>query len=94
MNYETAKTIKLSAILDQIGACKIRTSNHEVWYLSPFRKEQTASFKVDLPKNIFYDFGEGFGGTTLDFVMRYYQCDIPNAFYFLSFLFLLYDELH
>lgn len=79
MNCETAKTIKLSSILDQIGAYKIRTSNHDVWYLSPFRKEQTASFKVDLRKNVFYDFGEGFGGTTLDFVMQYYQCDIPNA---------------
>lgn len=79
MNCETAKTIKLSSILDQMGACKIQTSNHEVWYLSPFRKEQTASFKIDLRKNVFYDFGEGFGGTTLDFVMRYYQCDVPKA---------------
>ena len=79
MNCETAKNIKLSSILDQIGACKIRTSNNEIWYLSPFRKEQTASFKVDLRKNLFYDFGEGFGGNVLDFVMRYYKCDIPNA---------------
>ena len=79
MKKKKKKTIKLSSILDQIGAYKIRTSNHEVWYLSPFRKEQTASFKVDLRKNVFYDFGEGFGGTTLDFVMQYYQCDIPNA---------------
>ena len=79
MNCETAKNIKLSSILDQIGACKIRTLNHEIWYLSPFRKEQTASFKVDLRKNLFYDFGEGFGGNVLDFVMRYYKCDIPNA---------------
>ncbi|MDO5638085.1 MAG: toprim domain-containing protein [Myroides sp.] len=79
MNCETAKTIKLSSILDQIGACKKRTSNNEIWYLSPFRNEQTASFKIDVPKNVFYDFGEGFGGNTLDFVMRYYQCDLTNA---------------
>lgn len=79
MNCETAKNIKLSSILDQIGACKIRTLNNEIWYLSPFRKEQTASFKIDIRKNVFYDFGEGFGGNVLDFIMRYYRCDLPNA---------------
>ncbi|WP_177763084.1 toprim domain-containing protein [Flavobacterium sp. I3-2] len=79
MNCETAKNIQLTSILDKIGACKIRTSNHDIWYLSPFRKEKTASFKVDIRKNIFYDFGEGFGGNTIDFVMRYFQCDISNA---------------
>lgn len=79
MNCETAKNIKLSSILDQIGACKIRTLNNEIWYLSPFRKEQTASFKIDIRKNVFYDFGEGFGGNVLDFIMRYYRCDLSNA---------------
>ena len=76
MNSEKAKNIPLIALLDKIGACKIRTSNNDVWYLSPFRNEKSASFKVNTQKNLFYDFGEGFGGTTLDFVMRYYQCDI------------------
>ena len=79
MNCETAKNIKLSSILDQIGACKIRTLNNEIWYLSPFRKEQTASFKIDIRKNVFYDFGEGFGGNVLDFIMRYYRCDLQNT---------------
>ncbi|MEG0915634.1 MAG: CHC2 zinc finger domain-containing protein [Myroides sp.] len=84
MNCETAKKIQLTSILDKIGACIIRTSNHDIWYLSPFRKEKTASFKVDARKNIFYDFGEGFGGNAIDFIMRYFQCDISNALKLLS----------
>ena len=79
MNSEKAKKIPLTALLDKIGACKIRTSNNDVWYLSPFRNEKSASFKVNTQKNLFYDFGEGLGGTILDFVIRYYQCDISEA---------------
>jgi len=79
MNSEKAKKIPLTTLLDKIEACKIRTSNNDVWYLSPFRNEKSASFKVNTQKNLFYDFGEGFGGTILDFVMRYYQCDISEA---------------
>ena len=84
MNCENAKKIKLTSILAKIGASEIRTLNNEVWYLSPFRKETTASLKVDIQKNIFYDFGEGFGGNVLDFMMRYYNCDISNALKILS----------
>lgn len=32
------------------------------WYLSPLRNERTASFKVDVNKNLWYDFGLGKGG--------------------------------
>lgn len=33
------------------------------WYRSPLRNERTASFKVDVSKNLWYDFGIGKGGT-------------------------------
>jgi len=84
MNCENAKKIKLTSILAKIGASEIRTLNNEVWYLSPFRKETTASLKVDIQKNIFYDFGEGFGGNVLDFIMKYYNCDLSNALKIIS----------
>ena len=32
------------------------------WYLSPLHDEKTASFKVDINKNVWYDFGWGKGG--------------------------------
>ncbi|MDM1408686.1 toprim domain-containing protein [Myroides sp. DF42-4-2] len=79
MNCSEAKKISLVSILDKIGAKKIKQSNHEVWYLSPFRNETTASFKIDLAKNIWFDHGEGFGGNVLDFVMRYHDCSLKEA---------------
>ena len=33
-----------------------------MWYKSPFRTEKEASFKVDLHKEVWYDFGLGKGG--------------------------------
>ena len=79
MNCENAKKIKLTSILQKMGVRKTRSLKNENWYLSPFRKERTASFKVNIEQNIFYDFGEGFGGTVLEFIMRYYHCDIKEA---------------
>lgn len=79
MTCSEAKKISLVSILDQIGAKKIKQNNREIWYLSPFRNEATASFKIDLSKNIWFDHGEGKGGNVLDFVMRYYQCDLKEA---------------
>ena len=55
---------------------KIRLS--EYWYLSPFRNENHASFKVDRSKNIWYDHGEGIGGRLIDFGTRYYDCQITE----------------
>ncbi|MCC9042569.1 toprim domain-containing protein [Myroides sp. M-43] len=74
-----AKKISLESILDKVGAKKVKQINREIWYISPFRDETTASFKIDIIKNLWYDHGEGKGGNVLDFVMRYYTCDIKEA---------------
>lgn len=79
MDCQKAKTISLIFILDRIGAYKIRETGADTWYLSPFREEKSASFKVNIQKNIFYDFGEGIGGNALDFVMHYYNCNVADA---------------
>ncbi|WP_286420220.1 toprim domain-containing protein [Myroides odoratimimus] len=79
INCSEAKKISLVSILDKIGVKKVKQNNNEFWYLSPFRNETTASFKIDLPKNIWYDHGEGIGGNVLDFAMRYYKCDLKEA---------------
>ncbi|MDM1362508.1 toprim domain-containing protein [Myroides marinus] len=79
MTCNEAKKISLVSILDKIGAKKVKQNNHEVWYLSPFRNETTASFKIDLAKNIWFDHGEGFGGNVLDFIMRYHDCSLKEA---------------
>lgn len=56
---------------------KIRDADH--WYLSPFRKENEASFKISKNKNVWYDHGLGKGGQLVDFVMEFYHCNTSEA---------------
>ncbi len=80
MNCKKAKQISLVSILEKIGAVKKKITEREIWYLNPFSNEKTASFKIDIAKNIWFDFGNlGRGGNVLDFVMLYYQCDLKGA---------------
>lgn len=80
MNCKKAKQISLVSILEKIGAVKKKITEREIWYLNPFSNEKTASFKIDIAKNIWFDFGNlGRGGNVLDFVMLYYRCDLKGA---------------
>ncbi|UPT67646.1 MAG: CHC2 zinc finger domain-containing protein [Sphingobacteriales bacterium JAD_PAG50586_3] len=68
MNIEQAKSISIDMLLDKLGFQPTKTEKDENWYLSPFRAEKTASLHVNKHKNVWYDFGEGQGGNTVDFV--------------------------
>ena len=83
MDIKTIKNIPISTVMSRLGFCIIRTNDSSLWYKSPFRKEQTASFKVDSKKNLYYDFGEGAGGNIFDFVMRLKECDFKEALHFI-----------
>src|SRR5690554_2312129 len=83
MDIKTIKNIPISTVMSRLGFCIIRTNDSSLWYKSPFRKEQTASFKVDSKKNFYYDFGEGAGGNIFDFVMRLKECDFKEALHFI-----------
>jgi len=85
MNCNEANQIDLVDYLDSLGykSQKIRRSDH--WYLSPFRDEKTASFKVDKNKNVWYDHGPGKGGKLVDFAMEFYHCDVSEALQKISF---------
>jgi len=48
------------------------------WYLSPFRKEKTVSFKVNRRLNLWFDHGEGRGGDLIDFGTRYHRCTVSE----------------
>ncbi|MCE6989557.1 toprim domain-containing protein [Dyadobacter sp. CY323] len=56
---------------------KIRSVDH--WYLSPFRNERTASFKVNRNLNRWYDHGIGSGGNLVDFAVLFYQCTVREV---------------
>lgn len=73
--------------LSRLGIQAVRMSGHHYWYLSPFRAEQTASFKVNKKLNAWYDFGEGKGGTLIDFGIRYFMCSVSKFLQQSSFSF-------
>ena len=60
MNISSNKTI--TDFLQEHGHQPTSVRGNNWWYLSPLRDEHTASFKVDVSKNVWYDFGLGKGG--------------------------------
>ncbi|MGJ8744421.1 toprim domain-containing protein [Polaribacter sp.] len=85
MNCKKAKLIDLVSYLKKQGFRTGKADTKNVWFYSPFRKnERTPSFKVDITKNAWYDFSEGFGGTIIDFIMKYDNCSIKEALVILS----------
>lgn len=57
MNIQEAKDIRLVDFLAGFGYEPVIQRGNSVWYKSPFRAEKKASFKVDLHKELWYDFG-------------------------------------
>lgn len=71
MNIEQAKSIQLFTLLDKMGFKPTPKKGNEYLYFSPFRNEKTPSFRVNTHKNVWFDFGEGSGGDTVEFVRTY-----------------------
>lgn len=92
MNIEQAKTIPLAQILDKLNLKPSRTSRYDLFYLSPFRQEKTASFHVDITKNLWYDHGSGEGGDVVTFVCKHLQNSgvghaVPDALRWIAIMF-------
>ena len=62
MNIEAIRTIPLADFLARLGHEPVRRSGNELWYLAPYRGERTPSFRVNVAKQLWYDFGLGKGG--------------------------------
>jgi hypothetical protein len=84
MKCEEGNKLDLVEYLFSLGftPTKIRSDNY--WYISPLRDEKEASFKIDRNKNVWYDHGAGKGGTVVDFVTSYFNCDVSKALQKLS----------
>lgn len=79
MNCKTInEKIRMIDYLAQKGIYPINSKQNIYWFLSPFRNEKTASFKVDNSTNRFYDFGEGFGGTLIDLISKLEKLSIKE----------------
>ena len=75
-----AKTIPITDILSKLGYNPKKTKGTEVWYLSPLRKENTPSFKVDTKLNLWYDHGSHQGGSGIDLIMNLRNFTVKEAF--------------
>ncbi|WP_297335019.1 toprim domain-containing protein [Algoriphagus sp.] len=84
LSFETARKICLVKTLAKLGHLPTKTSEKQAWFLSPFRSETQASFNVSLSKNLWYDFGLGKGGTTIDLIMELKSCSEKEALDFLK----------
>ncbi|MEJ5144725.1 toprim domain-containing protein [Sphingobacterium sp. MYb388] len=73
-----ARDIDLVDYLQRFGIMPVKVRGNNFWYHSPFRIERTPSFKVDRKTNRWYDFGEGVGGSIIDFAIRFKDCTIAE----------------
>ena len=80
MNYEEIKRrISIRTYLAAQGINPRWECGNRGMYLSPLRKERTASFSVSYDKNLWHDFGTGEGGSIIDLVARMEGCSEAEA---------------
>ncbi|MCM5662520.1 toprim domain-containing protein [Galbibacter mesophilus] len=79
LSCEKARSICTVQALAKLGHFPTRKSEKEAWFLSPFRSETEASFKVSLTLNRWYDHGAGIGGNVIDLVCLIKRCSVKEA---------------
>lgn len=73
MTIKEAKEIRLEEYLQSLGFLPVSRQGGNLWYKSPFRQEQNASFKVNTDLNLWYDHGEGTGGNIIALAGKLFQ---------------------
>ena len=68
LTCERARAFPIEKALAKLGHFPTKTNDKEAWFLSPFRSEIQASFKVSKKLNRWYDHGEGKGGNVIDLI--------------------------
>lgn len=71
----------IQVVTHYLGEPKIKNSSG-YWYISPFRKEKTASFVVNYQR--IHDFGDGKSYDIISFVAEYFKISSYNALKVLS----------
>lgn len=84
INCETARNFSIVKALEKLGHFPKKTTEKEAWFLSPFRSETQASFKVSKIHNRWYDHGLGIGGNVIDLVSKILRCSIKETLAFLN----------
>lgn len=79
MESKDANNIPLADILEKYDREVVKAYPGYDMYLSPFRDERTASFKVNTTTNRWQDFAEGTFGTVIDLVIKMENCSFLEA---------------
>ena len=56
------RQMPIAVFLARLGHEPVRRSGNELWYIAPYRGERTPSFRANVAKQLWYDFGLGKGG--------------------------------
>ena len=82
MNCESAKNMDALSVAKKLVMKQGKLTNNEAWFY--YKNERTASLKVDLRLNKWYNFSIGKGGNTLDLVIHILNCSVSEALEFLN----------
>lgn len=66
MDARQMREIPIADFLSAMGIHPTKQKGNALWYSAPYRTERTSSFKVDIAKNVWFDFGTGKGGDIFD----------------------------
>ena len=80
----SARNFCLVKILENLGHFPTRKTEKEAWFLSPFRSETQASFKISLALNRWYDHGLGKGGNSIDLLVILLNLSVKEVLSYLS----------
>ncbi len=72
---DAVRRMPLTDFLARLGHEPVRRSSNELWYLAPYRGERTPSFRVNVAKQLWYDFGLGKGGDIFTLAGEFLQSD-------------------
>lgn len=84
LTVAAARQIDKVDYLASLGFQAMKVRGDDYWYLSPFRNERTASFKINRKSNVWYDHGSGDGGNIIDFGILYHRTDVRGFFELLA----------
>ncbi|MDI5899451.1 toprim domain-containing protein [Flavobacterium yafengii] len=84
MNSTQAREISIEKVLQNLGCEPTKSNENESWYLSPFRIEKTASFKLNRKINRWFDHGEQKGGNVIDFLIQKFGFSVNEALSYLE----------
>lgn len=76
MNCKEFNQLDIVDYLISLGHKPAKINGNDHWYFSPFRDEQTPSFKVNRKFNVWYDHGLQKGGKLVDFGVLFYNCTV------------------